>query len=278
MSSIEQIPIGRFSLMTKLSQKALRLYDQRGLLIPEAKDEITGYRYYTVSQIEKGIKIQMLISMGFNLADITQILNSIEDEDKETIETIFSKRLFETQVEIQRLKKVEEIMLTNKPMELLLLNCTEPTIKTIPSTRVLSKREKGAYSNTIGELIGELMQQIYLPENQRQFVKITGPIMFISYDMEYKETDADIEVAIPISGRITLSSDSFEVKNLPETKVVSVIYTGPYEQIGVGHEKTMLYAIKHKLRLKDNPREIYLTHPDQTSSEQYMTEIQQPIE
>ncbi|WP_243684252.1 MerR family transcriptional regulator [Methanosarcina barkeri] len=36
--SVDQIPIGKFSFMTRLSQKALRLYDRKGLLVPEAKD------------------------------------------------------------------------------------------------------------------------------------------------------------------------------------------------------------------------------------------------
>ena len=57
---VDQIPIGKFSFMTRLSQKALRLYDRKGLLVPEAKDPFTGYRYYTVSQLEKGMKIKTL--------------------------------------------------------------------------------------------------------------------------------------------------------------------------------------------------------------------------
>jgi DNA-binding transcriptional MerR regulator len=57
--SVDQIPIGRFSLMTCLSQKALRLYDSKGLLVPEVKDSFTGYRYYTVPQIEQGIKVAL---------------------------------------------------------------------------------------------------------------------------------------------------------------------------------------------------------------------------
>ena len=40
----DRIPIGRFSLMTHLTQKALRFYDKRGLLVPEIKDAFTGYR------------------------------------------------------------------------------------------------------------------------------------------------------------------------------------------------------------------------------------------
>jgi DNA-binding transcriptional MerR regulator len=47
----ERIPIGTFSRVTRLSQRALRLYDERGLLVPALKDVCTGYRSYTVEQI-----------------------------------------------------------------------------------------------------------------------------------------------------------------------------------------------------------------------------------
>jgi DNA-binding transcriptional MerR regulator len=46
----DQIPIGKFSFMTRLSQKALRLYDRKGLLVPEAKDPFTGKgSFYRIS-------------------------------------------------------------------------------------------------------------------------------------------------------------------------------------------------------------------------------------
>ncbi len=41
----DRIPIGKFSLITRLSQRALRIYDERGLLVPDIKDALTGYRY-----------------------------------------------------------------------------------------------------------------------------------------------------------------------------------------------------------------------------------------
>jgi hypothetical protein len=37
MLSVNQIPIGNFSFMTHLLQKALRLYDRKDLLVPEGK-------------------------------------------------------------------------------------------------------------------------------------------------------------------------------------------------------------------------------------------------
>jgi len=38
------VPIGRFSKMTRLSVKALRLYDENGLLPPAHVDPSSGYR------------------------------------------------------------------------------------------------------------------------------------------------------------------------------------------------------------------------------------------
>lgn len=42
----DQIPISRFSMITRITEKALCYYDLKGLLVPESKDPFTGYRYY----------------------------------------------------------------------------------------------------------------------------------------------------------------------------------------------------------------------------------------
>ncbi len=63
--TIDQIPISRFSIITRITPKALRYYDQKGLLVPEAKDPITGYRYYIADQLERGVRIKTLCNLGF---------------------------------------------------------------------------------------------------------------------------------------------------------------------------------------------------------------------
>ncbi|MHA1296490.1 MAG: GyrI-like domain-containing protein, partial [Promethearchaeota archaeon] len=102
------------------------------------------------------------------------------------------------QLKINNLKKIEEILLNFKPNELLKMRCTEPVIKKIPKMRVISKRTKGTYGETIPALIGDLMKQIFSKENQEQFVKITGSIMYICHDMEYKEKDAYLNILLRI--------------------------------------------------------------------------------
>ncbi len=57
------VPIGRFSAICRLSQKALRLYDEMGLLRPAWVDPDSGYRYYAVAQAVEAERIRLLRSL-----------------------------------------------------------------------------------------------------------------------------------------------------------------------------------------------------------------------
>ena len=112
-----EISIGMFSQITRLTQKALRLYDKKGLLIPAIKDEFTGYRYYSVEQIEVGLKIKFLVTLGFGLKEISDLLEASELGDYKMINQRFSRRLAEVQQDIQRLEKIESILLGKSSIE-----------------------------------------------------------------------------------------------------------------------------------------------------------------
>jgi hypothetical protein len=49
---MELMSISEFARRSRLSPKALRLYDEMGLLPPDRVDAVTGYRFYEVEQIE----------------------------------------------------------------------------------------------------------------------------------------------------------------------------------------------------------------------------------
>jgi DNA-binding transcriptional MerR regulator len=65
---------GEFSAATGLSVKALRLYDERGLLVPARIDRATGYRRYAEDQIVTAGRIALLRRAGIGLADIGRFL------------------------------------------------------------------------------------------------------------------------------------------------------------------------------------------------------------
>jgi DNA-binding transcriptional MerR regulator len=70
------IPIGRFSRMTRLSVKALRRYDQLGLLVPALVDPSSSYRYYTYSQANRAEAIRILRRLDMPLEQIRELLES----------------------------------------------------------------------------------------------------------------------------------------------------------------------------------------------------------
>ena len=70
----DMMPIGRFAPLTGLSAKALRLYDELGLLLPAMIDITTGYRYYSREQVPLARRIQALRALEMPLADIRTLL------------------------------------------------------------------------------------------------------------------------------------------------------------------------------------------------------------
>lgn len=67
------LTIGAFARAAGLSPKALRLYDELGLLRPAAVDGESGYRLYDPAQLERARLIAWLRRLGMPLARIRQV-------------------------------------------------------------------------------------------------------------------------------------------------------------------------------------------------------------
>jgi DNA-binding transcriptional MerR regulator len=67
--------IREFSTKSRLSQKALRLYDTLGLLEPAHTDPQSGYRYYALAQLERAKRIGLLRQLEMPLQIIAEVLD-----------------------------------------------------------------------------------------------------------------------------------------------------------------------------------------------------------
>ena len=65
-----KLKIGEFSRLGRVTVRALRHYEEIDLLTPEIVDRDTGYRYYSVGQLQKVFSITKLKSMGYSLEEI----------------------------------------------------------------------------------------------------------------------------------------------------------------------------------------------------------------
>src|SRR5262249_48216887 len=76
--SEELLSIGRFAQLTGLTTKALRHYDELGLLRPAYVDDFTGYRWYAPEQARDAVAIRRLRGFELSLDEIAEVLHGGE--------------------------------------------------------------------------------------------------------------------------------------------------------------------------------------------------------
>lgn len=77
MDNVDRLSIGEFARRTRLTPRALRIYDRNGLLTPALTDASTGYRRYGTGQIRTGQLIGLLRGADLGLADIQLVLDDV---------------------------------------------------------------------------------------------------------------------------------------------------------------------------------------------------------
>lgn len=84
--------IGVFSQVSGVSIKALRLWDELGLLKPVIVDSESGYRYYRASQLHNVDRLLMVKSLGIPM---TRLKAWAQEEGYETFVELAGERYFE---------------------------------------------------------------------------------------------------------------------------------------------------------------------------------------
>ncbi|MFG1832603.1 MerR family transcriptional regulator [Micromonospora chersina] len=84
---MELLTIGAFARTARLTPKALRLYDELGLLPPAAVDPHSGYRYYAPVQLDRARLIAALRRAGMPLAEIQAVCGLPPDAAAEAVDT-----------------------------------------------------------------------------------------------------------------------------------------------------------------------------------------------
>jgi effector-binding domain-containing protein len=268
--------IGDFSRLSRVTVRALRYYDEIGLLKPVKVDQSTGYRYYSIEQLTRLNRIAMLKDIGLSLDNICQL--SRNDSSVDYIRQLLQVKKTEIQqrlnLDTRRLRQVDG-WLDQVDKEGIVLPVSYIQRISVPEVRVISKREFGTYQETTDKLYHELTRQLNRQANEKT-VRITGPLMGIFNDDEYKEENADIEIAFPISGEVPDIEPGFEVKTLSPIEVVATIYKGPSYNMHRVYARIMEYAEEHGLELYAPLRELYHTYPEETQEDGLLVEIQFP--
>lgn len=125
--------IGMFAQMNKITIKALRHYDEIGLLKPAYVDEHNGYRYYSSSQLPILHRILVLRQIGFRLDEIQQILSGANETGMLLMKK--SKLLQSVSDLTQKIAAIEGYLAKEDTV-----SAYHPIIKSLPKVKCASMR------------------------------------------------------------------------------------------------------------------------------------------
>ena len=91
------MPIGEFAAASRLSQKALRLYGENGVLPPAWVDPDSGYRYYRPEQLRVATLVALLRRAGMPLAEVRFFLRDptvdrLDAYEREAVDELAERR------------------------------------------------------------------------------------------------------------------------------------------------------------------------------------------
>lgn len=262
--------IGEFSKMTKTTIKALRYYDEIGLLKPERVDNSTAYRFYTTDQLFRLHRLQSLRQVGLSIDDIRLALSGADWNkclEKRRVELL--EELAQRQDQLSRI----DFMLQFKEDFTMRYVAT---IQDLPACTVYSKRFLAPSYDSYFQLIPAIGKQV--SEKYPDLTCTTPEYCYIVYlDGEYKERDIHVEYCEAVTERKP-DFDDIVFQEIEPVTVVSVMHKGPYATLGEAYAFTLQWIEENGYQISGYGREQYIDGIWNKEKEaDWLTALQFPI-
>ena len=114
MAEKRKLRVGELAERTHKTVRALRLYEERGLLSPMERSQ-GGFRLYAENSIERVSLIDRLKSVGMSLNEIAELLSVWEGAESNQfgmnrLQEEYQRRLLQVQEQIAGLREVERLL------------------------------------------------------------------------------------------------------------------------------------------------------------------------
>ena len=269
------LAIGEFSNICKVSTKTLRYYAEIGLILPSEVNPETGYRYYSIDQLETMLFISRLKSYNFSLEEISTILKSEEEQDAKLYLALtrkakeiekqareFKKTLDQLSDDISNLKAGKSIM---SYLETIDVQLTE-----VPVMYLLSVR-KMVHEHEFAEEYGNCYRKLFRKIEEDKLT-LSAPPMVLFHSDEYSPFGLDTEFAVPVREYATGTRDF-----CPGLCLKTVLY-GSYSNLSSIYTKQREWAEKEGYESGNALYEVYVTDPSQVTDEsELITEVYYPV-
>lgn len=264
------IPIGQFSQMTRLSPKALRLYDEKGLLPPARVDPASGYRYYDPSQASRAEVVRILRSVEMPLDEIKAVFDADDHELAHKQLVAHRERLIERLAADERmLEYLESLIQRKEGIMPYTVQIEDVAPQLVAGTRIRTTLRK--IGDDIGFGFGRLV-----PALGGAGIEPVGPPLTVYHDVIDEETHGDIEMCIPINQTLARDSEVYS-RELEGGAVATTTHRGRYQEIGPAYHTLTGWISEHGHEIAGPPREIYLNDPQTVQPEDLLTRVEFPI-
>jgi DNA-binding transcriptional MerR regulator len=261
------MPIGRFSKSCRLSIKALRHYDEQGLLRPAHVDRETGYRYYRRDQARDAVLIGMLRSLGIGVASIKEILSAGDERRCDVLareEARIARELARTQAALGSLRR----LLREGSLTPYVVRLREEPARTVARRTLVTDAEHLIRDTT--EAIYALFSELAGAERP-----VLTPVLTCNSDPDREErirVQACVPVELPAPKLLVA-----EISELPGGTFAWLTHHGAYEELGLAHHALHAWAQEHGHAQSGDVREIYVNDPADVTPDELVTEVLLPV-
>jgi DNA-binding transcriptional MerR regulator len=228
------MPIGQFAAASRLSLKALRLYDENRLLPPAWTDPGSGYRYYSLAQLRQATLIGLLRTAGMPLDEIRSFVVDPTPARLDEYEAALEEELAERRGVLDYVRRT----LKEAPM-------FEVATKHVDARRYVS-RSKHVQIRELERFIVQTIEELGA-------AGMTGTPFTLYHGEVNDEADGPVEVCVP--------RDDGE-KTLPGGEVAFTVVEGrqcDFPEILGAYDAVARWTKEHGRELDGSCREIYLS-------------------
>lgn len=273
MSTIEAerfYQIGEMSKLCGIPIRTLHYYNQIGLLTPERVDTITGYRYYSHSQLYTVNSIKHFKSAGFSLKEIETLL---QERDAAKSREMIRGRCEELAREIDTLTILKNRLKLYAEDNAATSLTTEIQIRELPVSYVAYSRYTGPCSPD--EFVVRFAALSSLVEQHR--LRYSGTMMAIYHD-DYRTFDyrhADIEVCVAVAAQQELPG---VVRRFGGYLAVTTTHYGSYKTMQYTYKKMIEWLTQNGFEYTGAAIENYIIDTVTTACEDdYVTKLILPV-
>ena len=266
--------ISEFGRRSGLSHKALRLYDLSGLLSPAQVDPVSGYRLYSVEQVESARRISLLRQLEMPLATVADVLAHSDD-----LAVYFLDRWW---AEVEASVRAKRATLEHLRAQLACSGVAgtpgySVVLREVAEAKVAAVRrdvDQQALAGTIDSAGEQLKQHL-----RAAGAEPTGEVWVIYHGLVTPDSEATIEVCMPFAGMADPAGPIVIRMEPAHTEAMCTVTKDDcyFPRIVMAHEAVTSWVDRSSLLSTGVPREIYFADWDEITGTDPCAHVAQAV-